>query len=111
VFSGTSITTCQMVKEQTFTKTGKTWTEKNGAGNVTTFLYDPVDRMIERADPLNRRTRFEYDLAGQMLKEIRAFGVVGMAQDYATYTYSPNGQKLTVKDAKNNLSSFEYDGF
>jgi YD repeat-containing protein len=32
-------------------------------------------------------------------------------QDYATYTYSPNGQRLSVKDAKNNLSEFVYDGF
>ncbi|MBV6422923.1 MAG: hypothetical protein NAOJABEB_00710 [Steroidobacteraceae bacterium] len=28
-----------------------------------------------------------------------------------TYTYRPNGQRATVKDANGNLSTFEYDGF
>ena len=110
-FSGTNVSTWQMVSERGFTPTGQVAWEKNGAGNTTNFTYDPADRLLERADPLNRRTRFEYDLAGQMLKEVRAFGVAGLQQDYATYTYSPNGQRLSVKDAKNNLSSFEYDGF
>lgn len=40
----------------------------------------------------------------------RAYGTT-LQQDYATYTYTPNGQRRTVKDANDNLSTFEYDGF
>jgi len=59
---------------------------------------------------VNRHTRFTYNLAGETLKEIRAFGTA-LQQDYATYTYTNNGQRATVKDANNNLSTFEYDTF
>jgi RHS repeat-associated protein len=34
-----------------------------------------------------------------------------LQQDYATYTYTPNGKRATVKDANGNLSTLEYDGF
>ena len=34
-----------------------------------------------------------------------------MQQTYAAYTYSTNGQRQTVRDANNNLTTFEYDGF
>ena len=33
-----------------------------------------------------------------------------VAQTYASYTYTPNGQVATLKDAKNNLTSYQYDG-
>ena len=109
-FSGTNVTNWQMVSERGFTPTGQVAWEKNGAGNTTSFTYDPADRLFERADPLNRRTRFQYDLAGQMLQEVRAFGTA-QAIEYATYTYSPNGQRLSVVDANGNRSEFVYDGF
>jgi RHS repeat-associated protein len=34
----------------------------------------------------------------------------GIAQNYATYTYSNNGLAVTVKDAKNQLTTYQYDG-
>jgi RHS repeat-associated protein len=58
----------------------------------------------------DRITRNTYDEASQLLKVQRAYGTP-LEQDYATYTYWPNGQRKTVKDANNNLSTFEYDGF
>jgi RHS repeat-associated protein len=58
----------------------------------------------------DRITRHEYDDASQLLTVQRAYGTP-LQQDYATYTYSPNGKRKTVKDANNNLSTFEYDGF
>src|SRR5690554_2743151 len=51
----------------------------------------------------DRITHNVYDAAGQILKVQRAYGTP-IQQDYATYTYTPNGQRQTVKDANNNLS-------
>jgi RHS repeat-associated protein len=58
----------------------------------------------------DRITRNEYDDASQLLTVQRAYGTP-LQQNYATYTYSLNGLRKTVKDANDNLSTFEYDGF
>ncbi|MGQ0384689.1 MAG: hypothetical protein ACT4UP_08435, partial [Gammaproteobacteria bacterium] len=58
----------------------------------------------------DRIARQVYDAAGQLLQVQRAYGTP-LQQNYATYTYSSNGKRQTVKDANNNLSTFEYDGF
>jgi RHS repeat-associated protein len=109
-FSSTSVTAWQTIEDVTYTATSKVYTETNGAGNTTTFGYDGMDRLTDRIDPLSRRTRFTYDAAGQLQVETRAHGTA-LQQAYATYTYTPNGQRRTVNDANNNLSTFEYDGF
>jgi RHS repeat-associated protein len=57
----------------------------------------------------DRITRNEYDAAGQVLKEVRAYGT-SLQQDYATYTYSPNGKRASVTDANGNVASLTYDG-
>jgi len=51
-----------------------------------------------------------YDNASQLLQIQSAYGT-SIQQNYATYTYSSNGQRKTVKDANNNLTTFEFDGF
>lgn len=58
----------------------------------------------------DRITRNVYDAASQLREVQRAYGT-SLQQNYASYTYRPNGQRETVKDANNNLSTFEYDGF
>ncbi len=58
----------------------------------------------------DRITHNVYDDASQLLRVQRAYGTP-LQQDYATYTYTANGKRQTVKDANNNLSTFEYDGF
>ncbi len=58
----------------------------------------------------DRITRNVYDNASQLLQVQRAYGTP-LQQNYATYTYTANGQRKTVKDANNNLSTLEYDGF
>ena len=55
-------------------------------------------------------TKSEYDAAGQVLKTIRAYGSP-LQQDYVTNAYGLNGQVVTAKDARNNLTTMEYDGF
>lgn len=58
----------------------------------------------------DRITRNVRDAAGQLLQVQRAYGT-SLQQTYAAYGYSPNGQRQTVRDANDNLTTFEYDGF
>ncbi|MGH8129704.1 MAG: hypothetical protein ACRES3_02500 [Steroidobacteraceae bacterium] len=109
-FSGTSVSTWQTLRTIAYTPTSQVSTETNAALETTTKIYDDVDRLLEVTDAVGRRTRFAYDLAGKQLQEIRGYGSPLQA-NYATYQYSPNGQRTTIKDANNNLSTLEYDGF
>ena len=79
------------------------------ACGVTEIQYDDADRREFVIDPENRKTRLTYDAAGQLLKEIRAHGTA-LVQDYATYTYSDNGQQTSVTDANGNRTDYFYDG-
>ena len=58
----------------------------------------------------DRITRNLYDAASQLTKIQRAYGTP-LQQDYATYTYSPNGKLASVKGAKTNLATMTQDGF
>lgn len=66
----------------------------------------------------DRITRQVYDVAGQLLKVQKAYGVTTangfpatLQQDYATYTYNNNGKQASVTDANGNKSAYGYDGF
>ena len=58
----------------------------------------------------DRITRNVRDSAGQLLQVQRAYGT-SLQQTYAAYTYGANGLRQTARDANNNLTTFEYDGF
>jgi RHS repeat-associated protein len=58
----------------------------------------------------DRITKNVYDAVGQLLKVQRAVGTT-IAQDEATYTYSPNGKRLSLTDAKAYRAEMTYDGF
>src|SRR3546814_3932230 len=47
----------------------------------------------------DRITKNEYYDDGDLKKEIRAYGTP-LAQDYATYTYSANGKRTSLTDAR-----------
>ncbi|WP_287399889.1 RHS repeat-associated core domain-containing protein [Nitrosomonas sp. H1_AOB3] len=82
---------------------------------VADYAYDNLDRLIRITENLtageggNRITETVYnaDDSVQIVKQAVGSSV---ARNYATYTYSNNGLPLTVKDAKNNLTTYEYDG-
>lgn len=98
---------------------------------VSHFKHDALGRLVCRAirmdpaqwdwqaDPCvpqtggpngpDRVTRYEYDASDQVLREIRAYGTT-LQQDYATYTYSLNGKRTSVRDANGNLALQTYDG-
>lgn len=58
----------------------------------------------------DRITKNVYDLADQLLKVQRAVGTT-LAQDEATYSYSANGKRLSLTDARGFRAEMTYDGF
>ena len=59
----------------------------------------------------DRISRNGYDAANQLLTVTDAYGVAGLQRVTTTYTYNPNGTAATLADAKNNLTTYIYDGF
>jgi YD repeat-containing protein len=51
-----------------------------------------------------------YDAAGQVIQNKVAVGTSDAATE-RTLTYTTNGMLATLKDAENNLTTYEYDGF
>jgi RHS repeat-associated protein len=58
----------------------------------------------------DRITRNSYNAASQLLSVTEAYGT-SVARAERTLTYASNGLIQTVRDAKNNLTTYEYDGF
>jgi len=57
----------------------------------------------------DRISKTIYDAAGQVTQRQVAFGTTDVATE-RTLTYSNNGRLQTLKDAENNLTTYEYDG-
>lgn len=62
------------------------------------------------ADGPDRISKAVYDNSGQLLQVQVGVGTADAATE-RTLTYSPNGTLQTLKDAEDNLTTFEYDGF
>lgn len=58
----------------------------------------------------DRITHNVYDAEGRVLQEQRAYGTP-LQQNYASYSYSNNGQRTSVTDANGNRAEMRYDGF
>jgi len=82
---------------------------------VTDYAYDDLDRPSRVTQNLtageggNRVSETAYHLDDTVQSVQRAVGST-VAQTYATYTYTDNGLVASVKDAKNNLTAYAYDG-
>ena len=57
----------------------------------------------------DRIERTLYDTEDRVSTLQRAYGT-SLQQNYVGYTYTPNGQRASVKDANGNLASMSYDG-
>lgn len=65
----------------------------------------------------DRITRSLYDAVGRISQVQTAYGVTTgngypatLQRNEATYSYTDNGKQATMKDAKDNLTTYEYDG-
>jgi RHS repeat-associated protein len=124
-FSGTTVSTWQMVKQTSYTPTSKVATVIDADGRTVTNDYDGDDRLLTVTDPVSRKTHYVYDAAGQTLTELRAWqgtnnncSVAGTLQEcYASYSYGLDGEKLSEMDANGALATpqyattYTYDGF
>ena len=86
-------------------------------GHVTSYTYDYLDRVDVVTDAEGRKTKTQYYADGTVHKLIKAWQSAqtyadgsSLQQDYQTYTYTPNGNTATVRDANGNLTSYLYDG-
>ncbi len=96
--------------------------------SITEFSYDALGRLLCTAQRMSntpvgqacdlgaegsygpdRITRNVYDAADQLLTIQRAYGTP-IQQDYARYTYTPNGNRSSVTDANGNRAELAYDG-
>jgi YD repeat-containing protein len=127
VFSGTTVTTWQTLSQTSYTPTSKTLTTTDGAGDITQYVYDPMDRAIIVTDPVLRNVSSVYDLAGQTTCTWRGWSSSTAAATsctwnpanytgsgpvrYGSYTYGMNGEVLTTLDANNNMTTSGYDGY
>jgi RHS repeat-associated protein len=100
------------VWQKTFTPTKKVNTETSPTNAVTDYDYDGVDRVSIVTDPDGRKVFTDYFMDGKTKQIIKAYQSVTMPPiEYVTYTYTPNGQIDTVKDANGNFTNLDYDGF
>jgi len=82
---------------------------------VSDYAYDDLDRPLRVTENLtageggNRVSETVYNADNSVQSVKRAVGSA-VAQTYAAYTYTTNGLPATVKDAKNNLTTYQYDG-
>ncbi len=105
------------------TRAGITQMSYDSAGRLTctaqrmvpsTFASLPNDACLlstpSSAPVLDRITKNIYNAAGQITTIQRAY-LTPLAQNYASYAYTANGQQDWVQDAKGNRSDYTYDGF
>jgi YD repeat-containing protein len=82
---------------------------------VTDYSYTVFDTPYRITENMtageggNRITEYSNLRDGSPYSVSQAIGT-GLAQTTATYTYSNNGQRASVKDARNNLTTYQYDG-
>ncbi len=125
VFSGTMVTTWQMVKQTFYTPTSKVAHTTDADGRQINHYYDNADRPARIVDPVSRSTKFSYCTLGdpncaanQIETEYRAWNtgsacsVSGTLQEcYRRVTYLPDGEQRSVEDANNNITNYAYDGW
>ena len=106
----------------------------NALGQWTNFEYDDLNRQISVSDPLDNTVEYGYDAVGNRTSMTDANGVVtryeyddlnrlsAVLENYlpaqspnheinvrTEYTYSDNGNRLTIMDGNGHVTSFAYD--
>ena len=90
----------------TYTLTGKKDTMTDPEGDITSYQYDQADRLWKIIDAENNTTEYIYDSVGRLYQVVDALNNIS-----EEHTYTPNGQKQSLKDAKGNTTQYEYDDF
>ncbi len=76
------------------------------SNEVSSFVYTNLRQLWKTTDPASRVVERAYDAVG------RPYTVKDPALDIAsTMLYTDNGRLASIKDANNNTTSFDFDGF
>jgi RHS repeat-associated protein len=114
----------------TYDGNGNKLTSTDARGNVTSYTYDALNRLVTTTYPTNpvttstnsydfrnnvidsvdqdgHDTHNTYDLAGRLISVTKAYGTSSAAT--TTYTYDNAGRKLTQTDPLGHETSYSYD--
>jgi RHS repeat-associated protein len=86
-------------------------TERMNMAAIPSIGSDACALGTTGSDGPDRITRTIYDTASQVIQIRKAFGVSGIELAYVTNTYTANGKRNLVIDAKGNKARLDYDGF
>jgi RHS repeat-associated protein len=90
----------------TYSNTNRPLTVTDPLNNVTTHTWDTWDRHASTTDAENRQRQYQYDANSRLSAIIDANGVTEEQR-----TYDSAGALATIKDARNNQTTFTRDGF
>ena len=123
-----------IVLSTTYNGIGNSLATTDPTGKTTAYEYDALNRLTAEIDPLQHRTsygydgnwnrvaltdanntvtRYEYDDLSRLTAVIENY-LQGITPDQETnvrteYTYDAIGNRLTIKDALNHVTSFDFD--
>lgn len=89
-----------------YTPTEKLQTVTDPSNNVTTLVYDGLERLWKITDAALRTTEYSYDSLNRLSTIKDSSTTIE-----ETRTYTVNGNLSTVKDARNFITTYQYDGF
>jgi RHS repeat-associated protein len=129
VTNAVGVTNIQTVSSFGYDATGNQIYFTNALGNVTTNVFDALNRQVQSLFPDGTQTGTAYDAAGRRVAETNQDGIVsafgydgagrliamtnalGTAQPlFALYQYDEAGNEIAQVDALNRTNTFQYDG-
>ena len=72
-------------------------------GNITSYLYDQLGRLVKEADPKGNVANYSYDSKGKLTTKTDANGTT------ISYSYDGNGRLLKKTYAENTEENYSYD--
>jgi RHS repeat-associated protein len=110
--------------EYTYDANGNRRTIKDGKGNVTTFEYDELNRLISEKDPLENSWTYGYDALGnrismtdangnsteytyEKINRLKVVNSIGTEAD-VSFSYDPGGRRTEMTDAVG-TTTWNYD--
>jgi RHS repeat-associated protein len=89
--------------DRTYDAKNNMLTEKDPAGNITSYTYDSKGNVLTQTLPGNRKTTYTYASCNQIATETNPAGHV------TTYQYDSNCNLLSVADSLGNTSTYQYN--
>ncbi|MGD8848664.1 MAG: RHS repeat-associated core domain-containing protein [Anaerolineales bacterium] len=117
-----------------YSPVGNLLSNEDPLGNVTQYFYDPLGRQTSMINPLGDTTIYNYDAVGNKVAKTNANGITNrfefdglnqltaVVENYipeaisdaetnvrTEFTFDRNGNRVAIKDANGNTSTFVYD--